>query len=86
MTKSTDNLAKKLTPTQRRALKIIVDAGGGALAKNGTVLCAGGTGEEFDGGPPVHSLTWLRLVAMGLIMGDGGRLVPTVLGRDVAAI
>lgn len=70
----------KLTPAQGRALALICAAGGGAIMKNGTVLCAGDTG-EVDGGCPLHSVTWLRLVAMGLVTGKDGRLLPTDEGR-----
>ena len=68
----------KLTEAQRRGLRLLVEAGSGVVQKNGTVLCAGETGDEGDG--PVHSVTWLRLVAMNLVTGTGSRLMPTSLG------
>lgn len=74
----------KLTDRQRQALILITNAGGGALLKNGTVLCAGEVGKEFEGGPALHPITWLRLVAAGLVIGHGNRLMPTSLGYTVA--
>ena len=77
-------LSDRLTITQRRALRLIVEAGGGAIMRNGTVLCAGQDGSSSDYGQPLHSATWLRLCGMELIKGSGGRLVPTLLGHLVA--
>jgi hypothetical protein len=74
----------KLTDAQKRALRLIADAKGGAIQKNGTVLCAGQDGAHSDYGSPLHSVTWLRLVGLGLIEGRDGRLVPTHQGYVVA--
>ena len=67
-----------LTEAQKRALRQIVSAGSGAIERDGTFLCAG----KYQ--VPLHSVTWLRLVGLGLISGDSGRFAPTPLGIDVA--
>lgn len=74
----------QLTPRMAQALKMLVAAGSGCLTKStGQVLCAGSVGEEQgDGG--IHSRTWLQLVALGLVAGQDGRIVPTLGGIECA--
>lgn len=75
----------KLTDTQMRAVRMLCQAGSGVVTKNGTVLACGDTGESVNGGQPIHSVTWLRLVAAGLVSGKAGRLVPTQDAHIVVA-
>ncbi len=62
-----------LTKAQRRALVLIVEAGGGSITRYGRLLCAGETGG-------LEASTWLRLVAKGFVEAENGRLVPTLKG------
>lgn len=67
-----------LTETQVDALRMLAAAGSGAyLAKTGQVLCKGTVGERFEEDRGFASLTWLALVALGLVCGSSGRLYPS---------
>ena len=71
-------IAKALTPAQRKALARIAQCGSGAITRHGNVMCQG---ERMSTDPS----TWLRLVAKELVYGDDGRIAVTDLGRAVAA-
>lgn len=59
----------------------LADAGGwGELNRHGHVT-VGPTRHQIPGDP----LTWLRLVAAGLVAGEDGRIILTELGREAAA-
>lgn len=76
-------IARGLTKARSDALRWIVKHDGGGLTKTGRVCCAGEVGHQ-----PKRAFepeTFLRLVAAGLVCGERGRIVPTPLGRAVAA-
>ena len=59
----------KLTKAQQRALKWLCDHNGsGILDRYGRLVAGGEVATQF------HPATWLRLVAIEMVDGHGGRL------------
>lgn len=65
----------KLTPTQLKHLKWLIDHGGSAYIADGHLIASGNESESKIGS------TWLYLVAHGLLEGKEGRIVVTDFGR-----
>lgn len=82
-------MSSPLTKAQKGALRSLYDHGGeGVITRTGTLLAQGEELSDDQDGPqptPYHSVTWLRLVAAGLIQGAlDGRLRLTTLGFERA--
>ena len=59
----------KLTKAQERAIEWLKERGGtGILDRYGRLVAGGEVATQF------HPTTWLRLVAVGAMWGEGGRL------------
>ncbi len=58
-----------LTKSQERAIEWLKERGGsGILDRYGRLVAGGEVASQF------HPTTWLRLVAVGAVRGEGGRL------------
>jgi hypothetical protein len=71
-----------MTPThiQRSMLARLTEAGHGTIDGAGRV-CIGPINSPIPGDP----VSWLRLVAAGLVAGERGLIIPTEIGREAAA-
>lgn len=74
-----DNLNRRITKAQKRAIAWLKERNGtGILDRYGRLVAVGEVAT-------FHPTTWLRLVAAGILWGDGGRLNLNLLDDHVRA-